>query len=127
MGCGRDPEMLLHNPGGRRELCSLTQQRKVQKDENIVYIRDSWGNTEPGAYWMRGNYEWEAYINNTLAGSTQFYVEDLGPSAPGENKYFDIQHFKLFEGDARRPPCPTKNTCFNSMPRKPAMYGVNFA
>ncbi len=95
-------------PGGRRELCSLTQQRKVQKDENIVYIRDSWGNTEPGAYWMRGNYEWEAYINNTLAGSTQFYVEDLGPSAPGENKYFDIQHFKLFEGDAQAPSLPNK-------------------
>lgn len=89
--------------GGRQELCSLTQQRKVQKDENIVYVRDSWGNAEPGAYWLRGNYEWEAYINDTLAGSTQFYIEDLGPSAPGENKFFDIQHVKLFEGDGQAP------------------------
>lgn len=89
--------------GGRQELCSLTQKRTVQKDENIVYIRDSWGNAEPGAYWQRGIYEWEAYINDSFAGNTQFYIEDLGPSAPGENKFFEIQHFKLFEGDARAP------------------------
>src|SRR5688572_4105777 len=26
-----------------RELCSLEQKRKILKDENIVYIRESWG------------------------------------------------------------------------------------
>jgi AAA+ superfamily predicted ATPase len=94
--------------GGRQELCSLTQQRKVSKEENIVYIRDSWGNAEPGVYWMRGNYMWEAYLDNVLAGEAKFFVEDQGPAAPGENRFFEIQHIRLFEGDASALNAPTK-------------------
>ncbi len=86
--------------GGRQVLCTLTQQRKITKDENIVYVRESWGNAEPGAYWVRGNYLWEAYLDDVLIGDAKFYVEDLGPAAPGENKFFEVQHIKLFEGDA---------------------------
>lgn len=93
---------------GRQELCSLVQQRKVLKDENIVYIRDSWGNATPGAYWLRGNYAWEAYLNGVLVGEAKFYIEDVGPTAPGENRFFDIQHIKLFEGDAQAVALPQK-------------------
>ncbi len=92
----------------RRELCNLTQERKVVKDENIVYVRDSWGNSEPGAYWMRGNYLWEAYLDGVLVGEARFYVEDLGPAAPGENRFFEVQHIKLFEGDASAHAAATK-------------------
>ncbi|MCK6616415.1 MAG: AAA family ATPase [Cyclobacteriaceae bacterium] len=93
---------------GKQELCSLEQQRKVLKEENIVYIRDSWGNATPGAYWLRGNYAWEAYLNGILVGEAKFFVEDLGPSAPGENRFFDIEHIKLFEGDAQASTQPEK-------------------
>jgi AAA+ superfamily predicted ATPase len=93
---------------GKRELCNLVQQRKVLKDENIVYIRDSWGNATPGAFWLRGNYAWEAYMDGVLIGEAKFFVEDLGPSAPGENQFFDIRHIKLFEGDAQASAQPEK-------------------
>jgi AAA+ superfamily predicted ATPase len=85
----------------QRELCNLTQTRKVLKDENIVYIRDSWGNAQSGAYWMKGNYSWEAYIDDVKVGEAKFYVEDVGIAKPGENLYFDIEHIKLFEGDGQ--------------------------
>jgi SpoVK/Ycf46/Vps4 family AAA+-type ATPase len=84
----------------RRELCSLDQPRKVLRDENIVYIRGSWGNPTAGAYWLRGDYLWVAYIDDVKIGEAKFHVEDLGLSNPGENLFFDIESIKLFEGDA---------------------------
>jgi hypothetical protein len=39
----------FHNGSQKNELCSLEQKRKALKDENIVFIRDSWGNATPGA------------------------------------------------------------------------------
>jgi hypothetical protein len=82
----------------RRELCNLEQARKVLKDENIVYIRNSWGNPTPGAYWFRGDYLWEAYIDEVKVGEAKFHVEDIGQAKPGENLFFDIESINLFEG-----------------------------
>jgi len=96
------------NGSSSRELCNLVQQRKVLKDENIVYIRDSWGNPTPGAYWTKGNYAWEAHIDGVKIGEGKFYVEDVGPSKPEENLFFDIQQIKLFEGDAQAQSLPEK-------------------
>ncbi|CAN5500694.1 hypothetical protein BH10BAC4_BH10BAC4_09580 [soil metagenome] len=98
-----------------RELCSLPQTRKILKDENIVYIRESWGNPTPGVYWMKGNYIWEAFIDNVKIGESKFYVEDVGISKPGENLFFDIEYIKLFEGDAKATTLPQKKylTKFN--------------
>ena len=89
------------NGSSSRELCNLSQPRKISKDENIVYIRDSWGNPTPGAYWTKGNYSWEAHIDGVKIGEGKFYVEDVGISKPGENLFFDIETIKLFEGDAQ--------------------------
>jgi AAA+ superfamily predicted ATPase len=85
----------------QRELCNLVQNRKVLKDENIVYIRESWGNATPGAYWVRGNYFWEAYIDEVKIGESKFYLEDLGVAKEGENLFFDVEHIKMFEGDGQ--------------------------
>jgi AAA+ superfamily predicted ATPase len=87
--------------GQQKELCNLDQKRKVLKDENIVYIRDSWGTPEPGTFWVRGNYAWEAYIDNVKIGEAKFYVEDVGVPKEGENLFFDIENIKLFEGDSQ--------------------------
>ncbi|HMJ71430.1 MAG TPA: AAA family ATPase [Cyclobacteriaceae bacterium] len=89
------------NGSSSRELCKLEQKRKILKDENVVYIRDSWGNPTPGSYWTKGNYSWEGYIDDVKIGEYKFYIEDVGISKPGENLFFDIQHIKLFEGDAQ--------------------------
>jgi len=98
------------NGASTRELCNLEQPqpRKISKDENIVYVRDSWGNPTPGAYWTKGNYSWEAYIDGVKIGEGKFYVEDVGVSKPGENLFFDIEQIKLFEGDAQAQSLPEK-------------------
>lgn len=89
------------NGSSSRELCKLDQKRKILKDENVVYIRDSWGNPTPGAYWTKGNYVWEGYIDDVKIGEGKFYIEDVGISKPGENLFFDIDYIKLYEADAQ--------------------------
>jgi len=96
------------NGSQKNELCSQDQKRKVLKDENIVYIRDSWGNATPGAYWQKGDYLWEAYIDEVKVGESKFYVEDVGQAKPGENLFFDIVSIKLFEGDGQASALPQK-------------------
>lgn len=90
------------------ELSNMVQHRKVTKDENIVYVRDSWGNATPGAYWLKGNYVWEAYVDEVKIGEAKFYIEDVGVAVNGENLFFDIESIKMFEGDGYASTLPEK-------------------
>lgn len=92
----------------KKELSNIVQTRKVLKDENVVYYRDSWGNANAGTYWLRGNYVWEAYIDEVKVGEAKFFVEDIGVAKPGENLFFEIESIKLFEGDAQGWSVPQK-------------------
>ncbi|TND01575.1 MAG: ATPase AAA [Bacteroidetes bacterium] len=83
----------------RRELCSLDTKRDIRTDENIVYIRDGWGNPTAGAFWKKGEYLWEAYIDNELVGSQKFYINDIGKVEAKKNPYFTVDYIKLYEGD----------------------------
>lgn len=83
------------------ELCNLEEKRKISKDENIVYVRQSWGNATPGAYWFRGHYIWEGYIDEVKIGEAKFYVEDAGQPVNEVNPFFEIESIKLFEGDGK--------------------------
>ncbi|MFN8282702.1 MAG: AAA family ATPase [Chitinophagales bacterium] len=85
--------------GKREELCSLDKDIDILKEENIVQVRDGWGNKEPGAYWTKGTYVWEAYIDGTLIGSQQFFVNDIGLVTTETNPYFEVEHIKLYVGD----------------------------
>lgn len=85
----------------RRELCSLEQKRNIGKDENIVYFRESWGQSTYGTFWLKGVYVWEGYIDEVKVGETTFYVEDVGAARKGENLFFDIESIRLFEGDGK--------------------------
>jgi AAA+ superfamily predicted ATPase len=98
----------FHNGSQKNELCSLEQKRKVLKDENIVYIRESWGNAALGTYWQKGDYSWEAYIDEVKVGESKFYVEDVGQAKPNENLFFDIISIKMFEGDGQAHALPEK-------------------
>jgi ATPase family associated with various cellular activities (AAA)/AAA lid domain len=89
------------NGSHKNELCNLQHQRKVLKDENIVYVRDSWGNATPGAFWLKGDYTWEGYIDEAKVSEGKFYIEDVGQIKPGENPFFDITVLKLYEGDGK--------------------------
>ncbi|MBI1769695.1 MAG: AAA family ATPase [Bacteroidetes bacterium] len=92
----------------KNELCNVEQKRKILKDENIVYIRDSWGQATLGTYWFKGDYVWEGYIDGVKVGESKFYVEDVGQAKPGENLFFDIDSIKLYEGDGQAYALPQK-------------------
>lgn len=80
------------------ELCKLDSNLTVKMDENIVYIRDGWGNATEGAFWFKGAYCWEAYIDDELVGSRNFYVEDIGKVSAAANPYFSVESVKLYVG-----------------------------
>lgn len=83
----------------RKELCVLPFNRKVSKYDNIVYIREGWGNKAEGIFWKKGTYVWEAYISGEKVGTRYFYIEDAGQDfLRKRNPFIQIQSFKLYEG-----------------------------
>jgi len=84
--------------GTRRiELCSLDVVNKVSKNNNMIYIREGWGNKKAGVYWKKGAYIWEASIEGEVIGSSKFYVENIGKVTSTYNPYFVIESMKLYE------------------------------
>lgn len=86
--------------GQRRELCNLTSEKPVSKDQSVVYVREGWGNKKPAAYWRPGAYEWEAYINDVLVATRPFYIEKIGLVTEDSNPYFAVSAIKMYEGPA---------------------------
>lgn len=82
----------------RKELCSLDSEQTISMNDNIVYVRDGWGNATEGAYWFRGDYVWEGYIDGELVGSKKFFVEEVGKVTAASNPYFSVESVKLFAG-----------------------------
>jgi SpoVK/Ycf46/Vps4 family AAA+-type ATPase len=80
------------------EICSLTADRTIKKDENIVYVREGWGVKTPGTYWKKGVYRWEAWIDNVFVAEKIFYIEDQGAVTELNNPYFIINAIRLYEG-----------------------------
>ncbi|MCW3085576.1 MAG: ATPase central domain protein [Bacteroidetes bacterium] len=86
------------NASGRKELCSLDYNQTISMNDNIVYVRDGWGNATEGAYWFRGDYVWEGYIDDELVGEKKFYVEEAGKVTAVYNPYFTVESVKLYAG-----------------------------
>ena len=84
--------------GIRAELCSIDSSVVINMNDNIIYIRDGWGNAAEGSFWTKGNYSWEAYIDDELVGSKTFFVEDVGKVTTSANPYFTVESVKLFSG-----------------------------
>jgi len=82
----------------RTELCNLDSKITIKTDDNIVYVRDGWGNETYGTFWKKGDYLWEAYIDNELVGSEKFYIEDVGVVTNDYNPYMEIESIKLYAG-----------------------------
>lgn len=78
-------------------LCDLPVTKDVLKTENIIFIRNGWGNKNPGAFWKRGSYRWEAWIDGQVIGSKNFYIENQGIVTKTHNPYFRIKSLKLYE------------------------------
>lgn len=62
----------FHSNG--KEICDLKVDRIVKTDENIVYIREGWGNPAPGSFWKKEQYYWEAWVDGMLVGSKLFML-----------------------------------------------------
>src|SRR5690606_7183201 len=76
---------------GGKELCKLQIRRNVSKYDNIVYIREGWGNKKEGSFWKKGAYCWEASIDNEKVGTKYFYIEEADYSVPGQARYLQMQ------------------------------------
>ncbi len=85
--------------GNRIQICNLTKNILISKNDSIAYFYESWGVETPGGYWKAGEYECEAYINEEKAGSENFFIYDIGKVTDNENPYFDITEIKLYEGN----------------------------
>lgn len=84
---------------GKKELCNLPFKRKVSKYDNIVYIREGWGNKADGIFWKKGAYYWEAWIEGEKVVNKTFYIEDAGQDALKRgNPYIQLHSMKLYEG-----------------------------
>ncbi len=89
----------FHLKKGREELCSLPFRRKVSKYDNIIFVREGWGNKQEGKFWKKGTYYWEAWIEGEKVATKYFYIEDAGANHdPNENPYLDIHSIRLYEG-----------------------------
>lgn len=98
------------SPEGLRikEICSIDVDRKVGSAENIVYIREGWGNATPGLLWKKGSFLWVASLDGTVVGETKFHVESRGPVSFNSNPYFMLRSLRLFEGPNALPTPPTR-------------------
>ena len=84
----------------RIELCTLPFKRKlVSKYDNVVFIREGWGNKKEGKFWKKGTYYWEAWMDGERVATKYFYIEDAGPTLPEDpNPYLEVKSLKLYEG-----------------------------
>ncbi len=83
----------------RKEICNLEFRRKVSKYDHVVYVREGWGNKQEGAFWKKGTYYWEAWIEGEKLATKYFYIEDAGREITfSDNPYVEIQSVKLYEG-----------------------------
>lgn len=81
-----------------KEICSLNCDRTIRKEENILFVREGWGVKEPGTYWKRGSYRWEAHVDGKFLAERYFYIEQEGVVIKGLNPYFELDSIKLYEG-----------------------------
>ena len=80
------------------EVCNLTADKKIAKDENIVFVREGWGVKSPGHYWKKGTYRWEAWMDGILVAERLFYIIDLGIVTETVNPFTNISKIRLYEG-----------------------------
>ena len=91
-----------------KELCSINVNRDVKSNENIVFIREGWGNATAGQFWKKGRYLWVAALDEVVVGERMFYVETHGPVTSEGNPYFAVSSLKLFEGPNALPAAGTR-------------------
>jgi SpoVK/Ycf46/Vps4 family AAA+-type ATPase len=90
-------------------LCDKVISQIITKSEDIAYIRYSWGNQNPGTYWFKGAYRWEAWVDGFMIGSRYFYTVGEGDVTAESNPYFQLSSVKLYQGPADDVPYGQRN------------------
>ncbi len=85
--------------GAREELCNLSEDLKISKENNEITHYQSWGHGKAGAIWNSGIYLVKAYVNDKEIGAEKFYIQENGLVTNKNNPYFDLVSLKLFSGD----------------------------
>ena len=84
----------------KKQVCNLTFRKKISKFDDVVYVREGWGNKKEGFFWKKGTYYWEAWIEGEKVSTKYFYIEDAGEPwiEPMKIPYVQLQSIKLYEG-----------------------------
>lgn len=84
----------------KKQICALKFKKKISKFDNIVYIREGWGNKKDGSFWKKGTYFWESWLEGEKVGTKYFYIEDIGQKSISSlyEPYIKISSIKLYEG-----------------------------
>lgn len=90
-------------------LCDKPVTQTVTRNEDIAYIRYSWGKADPGAYWTKGSYRWEAWCEGVLLGAANFHMLDEGEITEESNPYFVLNSVKLYEAPFEDVPYGQRN------------------
>jgi SpoVK/Ycf46/Vps4 family AAA+-type ATPase len=92
-------QLQCYDAQNKKKICELSFDRKVNKYDSVVYVREGWGNKSDGSFWKRGTYYWKALVNGEKVATKYFYVEDAGEiTGEEDNPYVEIQGVKLYEG-----------------------------
>ncbi len=92
-------ELKCFEAGLKKKICSLEFNKKVSKRDHIVYIREGWGNKREGAFWEKGTYYWEAWIEGKKVGTRYFYIEDYGLDLESfQDNFLAIKSMRMYEG-----------------------------
>ncbi len=94
---------LLENGVKGKEMCNLEIKLDAKKDVNVITCREGWGMENKGAYWKKGVYIVEAWVEDKMIGSKSFYLEDDGVINASSNPYFTLDHVKLFNATYNPP------------------------
>lgn len=93
-------ELKCFNTKNRKDaICEIPLTVDVNSTDPILYIREGWGNKEPGLFWSKGTYIWEAWIEGNLIANKVFYIEDSGKKLTRiENPYCRFNDIYFYNG-----------------------------
>ncbi len=80
-----------------QQICSIVRELEIKKEQNIVRVKEGWGTAEAGKFWYKGQFRWDAYIDEQFLQSSYFYIVEEGLVTPQINPYFNINSLRLFE------------------------------
>lgn len=90
-------------------LCDKPVTQTITRAEDTAYIRYSWGKADPGVYWTKGSYRWEAWAEGVMLGTANFHMLDEGEVTQESNPYFSLSSIKLYEGPFEDTPYGQRN------------------